>query len=184
MWNNSTFSIQSTCTRTWVNALLILACFVWRAIAIDNTLRTTCWWATYVVRKAWANGLIVYFPTLGITATRWRVTTVILFVLNDWSALNECVSFCTTWTSARREMIVYITLCSWCTSCTLAWINAMIPNTRLISWAFAIQNTFWSALCVWVALQPSWASTHSIITQSIWSAGRWITFITRSFVFN
>lgn len=154
---NFALSIETARACAWINAFLVLTCSVTWTVGIKNAFWTACRWTTDVARKTRTNCLAIHFSTLSIIATRrWLARIVfdnrILLHNSNGRASNIRISFHSAWTSTHRKVIVDSTHCGWST-CTIARVNTFTLNASFISQTIAIQNTFRSAYCIWIAMQ-------------------------------
>lgn len=78
MIHNHTLGIESTSTRTRINALLIDARLVVRAFRTDHTIGLAVWWGSFVVRQACANPTFLDQSTLTVWSTRGGCATILL----------------------------------------------------------------------------------------------------------
>lgn len=76
MVDDSTSSIQATCSRTRIHAFLIQAGFVQRTLWAYDTFWTTSRRGTDVVFLTRTDCVLIYFATFTIWSTRWRSTGV------------------------------------------------------------------------------------------------------------
>lgn len=165
---------------------MVRTSFVARTIGIHGTFWMASRRTANVSRQTRANRLAVNLSALGKTTARRRPTAVIFFdgrLLNDRPALDECVAFHSRGTRAHRNVIVNITNGVRRTS-AVARIGALASQTGLVSRTIAVQDAFWSALSVRIALQARQTRASSIVALRVIRARRRIAFILRNIFLN
>lgn len=165
------FGIITTWPWTWVSTMFVYTCFIWRTFRINNTLWSTIWRASNILRKATTRWDPLVVTALWIWATWWWYTWIDVFsrwILWWWcwkSVLcqyhNVVIiirTFILTWyletmskwissefwsTSTNWIVIYYFTISILSTN-TNAWVRTLLIDTCFITVAFWTHYTFWS----------------------------------------
>ena len=125
MVNHITFCIQSTTLFTWISALLIDASFVMWTFLAHNTLWPAKWRTSNIVCTTWAYWATLFYLTLWIGTTWWRLTWVsryfwliISLKKKKKNFSNNCYTHTYVNTKNKYECIVYFIICYrffyWC----------------------------------------------------------------------
>ena len=153
-----TRGMDSTGAGAGVSALLLHTGQVVGALCVDQTLGSAAHiGVTNVVRDASAGPGSLSCGALSIGTTRSGVAGV-----NDLRSgydfryegtSRERVSSVTNWTVADGIVVDCSTSCI-VTTCSNAWVTALVLDTSFVAWAFGIQDTFRST--VWRDTNVAW----------------------------
>lgn len=93
-----------------------------------------------------------------------------------WIAKDKSIALHSFWATTHRYMIINITY-SILSTCSRTRIYTFIFHTCIMSWTIGVQYTFWSTANVWISLVFIETRAYAIITLSIWTTRRWITWV-------
>lgn len=145
--NDFAIGIDTACSGSaGVDTTLVLACFREIAFRAGETLGFTIWRRTDHIWKTATNSLsICCLTTLSVVSTGWWIARVdgLLGLIID-STLHKRISCHSVWTLTIRYMILNSANCILCANIG-TWIDALIPYTSLVPWAFTTICAFWTA---------------------------------------
>ena len=181
MVSDSTVSIDSTQSRTWILTFSVDTCCLWWTIWVNYAFRST------IGRRA--NHLWKTRTMTSVSNGSWWVAVCSTWVWITWIFIfhwfydNWRLSTCSKWisnislyTNTVWYVIDYLALGIYSTSSTWTWVHTMQVLTCFSWWTFCIGCTFWSTGNIWVSKVIRYTLTcscsSSILANSITST-RW-----------
>lgn len=177
MMMNSTLSVLSASSYTWVNTFLPDTCQIKRTFRTCLTLWSTVRWITDVFWQTTTNSIIIHYFTSAVWSTRWRVTRVFFNIFSVYAIFiriaNESINTQTFWNVVDRLTLSVDSTEPW------TRVFAFIINTSFVIWAVRVQYTFWPTTFVWITKVASYTSTAAnvvtFLTNSIRTTWIWNT---------
>lgn len=151
MIDHLTFSILTTSAWTRILTFITKTSLCQWTFGTHDAFWSTCRRSTDETTLARTNCMIVHHSADAVwTARRWCARLYPRLFDYMWSTKCEWISTGTRKTTAHGNMINYVTFCTGSTR-ALAWVHAIMVDTRLHSRTIRVHSAFWTTVRVWIA---------------------------------